>query len=123
LLCAAALAACGRGTANRGSSSAQSPISISGCIVESGGSYVLVPNRPGGEVGTTGSEPTRYRLIDEAHVGVDRVAGRQAQITGKLEPPREEAAAPTDRVAETRTSPLPAIRVAQMTTGGECGTR
>jgi len=118
---AAASVACNRGTANTDKAALQSPISISGCIVESSGTYLLIPHSGRVPVGTSGRDQQRYRLIDEGHVGIDRFANREAQITGKVEQPRQEGAAPnaTDEAAEAATR-LPGIRVTHMTTGGEC---
>ena len=58
--------------------------------------------------GTSGAS-RQYRLIDEAHTGVDRFVHRQVQVTGKVERPGPEEAAQT-----------PAIRVAQMSSMGAC---
>jgi hypothetical protein len=118
---ALASAACGRGTGNTDTMSRQQPISVSGCIIASNGTYVLATRSAATAVGTSGRSASRYRLIDEAKVGVDRFVNREAQISGKLEQPRQEGAAPnaTDAASEAASS-LPTIRIAQMTTGGEC---
>ena len=118
---ALAAAACGRGTGNADTMSRSQPISVSGCIIESNGTYVLATRSAATAVGTSGRSASRYRLIDEARVGVDRFVNREAQISGKLDQPRQEGAAPnaTDAASEAASS-LPTIRVAQMTTGGEC---
>ncbi len=127
-MCAAGLAACSRGTGTTDTTAMQTPVTVRGCLSQSGDTALLTVSgagqRPGAAVGTTGSQGQRYRIIDEGHTGINRWLNREVEVTGKLEQPRQEGAAPgaTDQSAESLTK-LPAIRVAQMTVGGECTVR
>jgi len=124
-ICAAGLTACSRGTGTTDTTSMQTPVTVRGCLSQSQGTAVLTASsaaqRPGAAVGTTGSQGQRYRIIDEGNTGIARWINREVEVTGKLEQPRQEGAAPgaTEQGAESL-SKLPTIRVAQMTGGGDC---
>ncbi len=89
-------------------------VSVVGCVSQQGSDYILT--RQGNRtVGTTGSQgtsataATRYRLIDEAHTGVDRYVDRQVQLTGKVE-----------KAGDEERATLPTIRVTQLSSLGGC---
>jgi hypothetical protein len=115
--CAVA-AACGRGNGSTTPMNSNQPlVSVVDCVSQSDGTLVLTsnPNRTVGTSGTAGSSRAtasagkRYRLIDEAHTGVDRYVDRQVQITGKVENAGAEEGAS-----------MPAIRVTQLNSLGGC---
>ena len=117
---ACGLVACSRGNGSTTPMNSRQPlVSVVGCVTQTDGALVLTATPSGSAstpVGTTGGQATsgvkttrRYRLIDEAHTGVDRYVDRQVQITGKVENPGAEEAAT-----------LPAIRVTQMNSLGGC---
>lgn len=116
-------AACSRGTGSTDTATFQPPATVVGCVTQSGDTLLLTANsgRQNGAVGTAGSQAQRYRLIDEGHTGVGRWVNREVEVTGKLEQPRQEGAAPnaTDSKDESLSN-LPTIRVAQMSGRGDC---
>ena len=117
---ACGLVACSRGNGSTTPMNSRQPlVSVVGCVTQAEGALVLTATAAGSAstpVGTSGSHATsaarsarRYRLIDEAHTGVDRYVNRQVQVTGKVEDAGAEEAAT-----------LPAIRVTQMNSLGGC---
>jgi hypothetical protein len=63
-----------------------------------------------GAVGTSGTtQPKQYRLLDDAHTGVDRYVDRQVQVTGKAE-----------KLGAEESATLPTIRVTQLSSLGGC---
>ena len=114
-------AACSRGNGSTTPMNSNQPlVSVVGCVSQSDGNLVLTTagNRGVGTSGTQSASPRtqgttgairKYRLIDEAHTGVDRYVDRQVQVTGKVESPGSEQAAS-----------LPAIRVTQLSSLGGC---
>ena len=106
------LFACSRGSGSTSSRSTQPLVTIVGCVGQSNGAYVLTTSRStaaNGAVGTSGTQPKQYRLLDDGHTGVDRYVDRQVQVTGKAEKPGTEESAT-----------LPTIRVTQLSSLGGC---
>ncbi len=130
LCCSTGLAfgACSRGNGSRDTGPMQRVVTVSGCLTQANGATVLVVSGrqgAGSPVGTSGSSPERYRLIDEAHADVDRYVGREAQVTGKLELAGQytDANGPETTKDVKKQNDVPAIRVTQMTSGAECSAR
>lgn len=122
----AGMIACSRGTGTSDTAALQPPATVRGCVSQSGDTLLLTADsaQRKGAVGTAGSEAQRYRLIDEAHTGIARWVNREVEVTGKLEQPRQEGAAPNATDAKDESlSKLPSIRVAQMSGGGDCTAR
>ncbi len=105
--------ACSRGSGSTSTMSTQPVVSVVGCVGQSKGAYVLTTSRStaaNGAVGTSGTtQPKQYRLLDDAHTGVDRYVDRQVQVTGKAEKPGAE-----------ENATLPTIRVTQLSSLGGC---
>ncbi len=113
LVACACAAACSRGNGTTTPMNSTNPlVSLVGCVSQQDDGLVLTASQRNGNgaVGTAGSTgPRRYRLVDEAHTGVDRYVDRQVQITGKVE-----------RTGAEESATLPTIRVTQMSSIGGC---
>ncbi len=103
----AGVVACGSGSGT----ASKVPVSVAGCITQVDNNYMLVPDASGngGPVGTSGAAQKRYKLLDDASVGVGRYVNREARITG--------------RTGETQPDGTTVLHVSQMSSGGECGTK
>lgn len=107
--CVSAIAAAGLIACSSSSGSAsRAPVSVAGCIMQVDNDFMLVPSSSGagGAVGTAGRDQKRYKLVDDASVGVARYVNREARITG--------------RAGQTQADGTTVLHVTQMSGGGDC---